>query len=786
MKRLIALSVLIISVVMLSSAAEAQFVGRTFGVRRLIVDAGDGLTSNFIYLINRSASLGIDNTGLTTPAFPNSCALLDLNSTTKGFLPPRMTNAQMLLMCGGTPPEGLMIANTTKHSLDFYNGSGWTEPWMTKGNFGSDPTVDYIGTNELTDFVVRTNLTERLRVLGAGNVAIGSTTATNTRVQITETGAQTGLNVTSTGIGTGVNITTAGTNNLLVVNGTANATVANVAADAVWDSRINGDQLVTGIQKIGGSIWLDGTSATHQIVTDAPVNIGTKNSNTASLITNGVSRLSVNGSGATTMAGTSFGATYPSGLSFTSAGTSNGNFTASFINPGNGNGISIQVGNGTPANGNNLIEFRNSGGSVIGRVEGETLAELHATPEWIEAIRTFDANITIASLNTAVSTAQTAVGAISVAVGLALAADAADPLCDIACPGSVVAGGLEIGVDIAQAALDGAQTALNAAQTAEANTEKTNYINNLESQLGVTYQSGAGDYAEFMPKNDMTETFTPGNIVAVKGGSITKNTDGATQLMVISRQPIVLGNTPPVGNDAEYEKVAFMGQVPVVVMGRVNRGDYILPSGGNNGLGIAIAPNKMTPSDYKKIVGVAWSASNNESVNQINVAVGINTLAAGTELERQAEEIRSLKAQVNETNGILAKLVPGFKEALGSPISESMPNGKTLTHVARKELPQNQKAEYSMKIADLTKTFGQNIPAKSSFYSRELVEQEFTNVHKKLADAGVDLSKNPFFVQFDSNPAFREAAITTLVNKLNRAIDRQEELKVAKHQENQK
>jgi hypothetical protein len=61
------------------------------------------------------------NVGIGTTA--NAAALLDVSSTTKGFLPPRMTGAQRDAI--STPPAGLMVYNTTTNKLNFYNGSAW-------------------------------------------------------------------------------------------------------------------------------------------------------------------------------------------------------------------------------------------------------------------------------------------------------------------------------------------------------------------------------------------------------------------------------------------------------------------------------------------------------------------------------------------------------------------------------------------------------------------------------------------------------------------------------------
>lgn len=57
---------------------------------------------------------------------PNEAALLELNSTTCGFLPPRMTQTQRNAI--SSPPEGLMIFNNTTMSVNIYNGFFWMHP----------------------------------------------------------------------------------------------------------------------------------------------------------------------------------------------------------------------------------------------------------------------------------------------------------------------------------------------------------------------------------------------------------------------------------------------------------------------------------------------------------------------------------------------------------------------------------------------------------------------------------------------------------------------------------
>jgi len=48
--------------------------------------------------------------------------------------------------------------------------------WTTTGNSGTLPAVNFIGTTDATDFVTRTNNTERMRVFSSGKVGIGTAT----------------------------------------------------------------------------------------------------------------------------------------------------------------------------------------------------------------------------------------------------------------------------------------------------------------------------------------------------------------------------------------------------------------------------------------------------------------------------------------------------------------------------------------------------------------------------------------------------------------------------------
>lgn len=62
------------------------------------------------------------NIGLGTST-PDQSAILELKTSTKGFLPPRLTTSEILAI--PNPVEGLTVYNTTLKKLSVFNGSNW-------------------------------------------------------------------------------------------------------------------------------------------------------------------------------------------------------------------------------------------------------------------------------------------------------------------------------------------------------------------------------------------------------------------------------------------------------------------------------------------------------------------------------------------------------------------------------------------------------------------------------------------------------------------------------------
>ena len=155
-------------------------------------------------------------------------------------------------------------------------------------------------------------------------------------------------------------------------------------------------------------------------------------------------------------------------------------------------------------------------------------------------------------------------------------------------------------------------------------------------------------------------------------------TENADHILVVSFNPIVLGNMPEEGKESDYEKVAFMGQVPVKVFGEVNVGDFILASGFHNGLGTAVSPDDIEPDQYCKIVGTAWSGSDSLDVGFVNLAVGLNAndmarlnLVQEEKITAQEYQINALEKQLALMNAALEQVLPEYYALMNDGTTKS-------------------------------------------------------------------------------------------------------------------
>ena len=137
--------------------------------------------------LHLSAQVGINTDG----SQPDNSAMLDVKSTDKGFLPPRMTTSQMNSIV--TPSDGLIVYNVTANSLYWFNGSSglWkrfnefsyseTDPVFT-AHPASGITADNITywNTAYSSRITATSGTAPLTLGIAGNVLSGTIATANT------------------------------------------------------------------------------------------------------------------------------------------------------------------------------------------------------------------------------------------------------------------------------------------------------------------------------------------------------------------------------------------------------------------------------------------------------------------------------------------------------------------------------------------------------------------------------------------------------------------------------
>ncbi|MEO6327405.1 MAG: tail fiber domain-containing protein [Ginsengibacter sp.] len=124
-----------------------------------------------------SQNVAINSTG----NMPDTSAMLDVSSTSKGFLAPRMTTAEQSGIV--LPATGLAVFNTTVNAFQVNTGTPLSPIWSslitsTTANAWSIggngvASAQNIGTTTNFDFPFITNNTEKMRLSAGGNLGVG-------------------------------------------------------------------------------------------------------------------------------------------------------------------------------------------------------------------------------------------------------------------------------------------------------------------------------------------------------------------------------------------------------------------------------------------------------------------------------------------------------------------------------------------------------------------------------------------------------------------------------------
>jgi hypothetical protein len=168
------------------------------------------------------AQVGINTDGTS----PDASAMLDVKSTSKGLLIPRLTTAQRLAI--GSPAEGLMVYDTDLGGYCYRRSGAWkilfTESlgWSLTGNSASDPSIHFLGTTDTARLIFKVNNTKAGTVSRNGITLFGYEAGkVNSAGYNTFIGFQSGLVNTSGNSNTAIGVyafkkNTTGVNNVAI------------------------------------------------------------------------------------------------------------------------------------------------------------------------------------------------------------------------------------------------------------------------------------------------------------------------------------------------------------------------------------------------------------------------------------------------------------------------------------------------------------------------------------------------------------------------------------------
>lgn len=377
----------------------------------------------------------------------------------------------------------------------------------------------------------------------------------------------------------------------------------------------------------------------------------------------------------------------------------------------NTQGVWVEI-NGSRSKANNFVTFADDNG-IQGRIEGQTLTELENSDSYKTQVEVTSLNAValagkLVELSVKIAAESASAGAAAVICGLTFGI--------VACS--------DVPANAAGAVASGVKFTAWVVELTSYLTATGTSFDRIRSKVGVSYSSGSGDYAEYLLRNPQERNLVYGEIVGVNGGVVSLNTAQSSRNMVVSQYPAFLGKTPAEGTEHKYEKIAFLGQVPVRVVGKVRSGDYILPSGKNDGMGIAIHPEDLPARDYAKIVGTAWESIHNElPFNLVKVGVGIksNLLAA---------KVDALEQKVDNIMAYLEGKDPLFT-------NRSTPSG-TL-----RSAPQNTEPTSQYSETELLQQLEQHATFITEFYA---------GMEVKLKAEGYPITDNPAMAELFRDP----------------------------------
>ncbi len=219
-----------------------------------------------------STALFAQNIGInTTGATPSQNAILDLstgNTHNMGLLIPRVvlgaslnTYSPPMAYASTGKDSGMMVYNwvATNQPIGYYwwSGTTWvsvsaaaTPAWNLTGNAGTTPGTNYAGTSDANDFVIKTNATERMRILSTGNAGINTAPIATQMLTVAQTSSS---NIAIMG----ENTAAAGTDNGIGVYGVSSQAYVAGPKNGYGVVALNNNANGTGLYAAGNNLGIN-------------------------------------------------------------------------------------------------------------------------------------------------------------------------------------------------------------------------------------------------------------------------------------------------------------------------------------------------------------------------------------------------------------------------------------------------------------------------------------------------------------------------------------------------
>jgi len=424
--------------------------------------------------------------------------------------------------------------------------------------------------------------------------------------------------------------------------------------------------------------WL--TSGNYGLQEAYPHRLGTNDNRDLVFKTNGITRMVISADGQT----------YFHSGGITGGDNSKGNYP--MVVEGSTQGVYIEIDENRDS-GNNFMTFTDTD-RTLGAIEGQTESEWRSSEPYKD--KTLEFILT------------------GVALGAMIAANTTE-----------AAGWTASTFGIAAGAAKFALVAVTVVESVSFAAAVLEWQTSGQENLGVNYNTGGADYAEYLPLSAGTKNLVAGQVVGVHNGQVSLRTDSTSVVKVVSANPIVLGNLPRDGETEDVEPIALLGQVPVWVAGPVRAGDYIVPTGNNDGLGRAISPDAMQLADYRRVVGIAWEDAPEKGVHQVVTGIGLHHDLMAKHLDDLEQKLGYILEELHRRNG---NDVSGISQGLSRAFN---------TNGSRAALaPLYSEEDFNKMVDD----------------HAEGIKASFQLAEEQIRSRGIDPDEYPFLTDFLNDP----------------------------------